>query len=1269
MHLRLLTLALLFAPLASISVRADAAADSPTSNNRQITAVPAPGKVVIDGLDNDWDLSAGIWSYNNPTLVGKYGVWTHLMWDAQGVYVLMRYTDLSPLKNATRGKDFHNSWQADAFQARVVFDEKTPDEHQMHINGFYSSSEDKPYLLVHHGGFKKDKPYDNTGMFRQDQLDKYGNTMDAFGGKVVYRAWENGQGYNMETFWPWSYVRTNGLPLKAGDSFVLGIEAMWGSADGTSLTHRLVDNMKDDTVNRIFFFRAKDGWGKVVLSDKGRLSITEEQKQLQAARLKQFVNYDTAGSVPISYELPSDRDVTIAIDNAQGVRVRNLFGQYPRTKGAHTDHWDGLDDRGNPVPAGDYTARVVDHEPVSLKFLNSVYNSATPPWRTETGEKVWGSNHGNPTTAATRGNVILLGFTGTEGTSGTIRINPADSRILWTDVTELVDITLDDKNAYLLSRESWTKRVMIRRLNLETGKIVLFNNEARTTETVLPADYKTVPNSASIAYADGKLFAFIPGQGLWRVHPDTGAVEQKLDDTGVVAVEDHDDQLWALFSDGRVARLDVNGAVQAVAFTAGGLNKPVRLGISYDATRFAVSDQGTNQVFVYDAKGVIVHTLGHAYSEASGMRPAGKFIETDFIKPNGLDFDAQGNLWIAEASGTCRRITRWSGAGELDKQYWGAADYGGMSGFAVTYDSTRFIGLGIEFRLDPNPDILNRPTEEKPLMFHPDLADHARGVVYRYEGHDYAINYKGNNSGGFIIAKRGDDGVFRNVVSVASEDRRKKTPGKTWIDKNENGVEDTGDVVTPYTSKSHYWAAAWVRPDLTIVTSEQDVYAPTGMTESGVPLYDFQKPVRAKNLIRGGWAGDNTTPNANGAVGTMVMDRAGNISDGLNFATVDGRTGGYPNFYKRHDGPAARRGLIIAPFRANGVIEDVPGVGAITALGGDRGEWFLMTMDGLFLSNILQDSKGEVTLDETFVGQESFGGFIWRDEKGRILVQLGGPSFRISELKGLETTRKQSIPLSLTPERLAEGIRIAAAAKKDAYSEPETLTLARVEKVSTAVPSPDTAVNQTLIEGAITARVQESGDPSRWFRVALAQDGTQLAVAFQVNDPSPWKNGEGRYSHAFIGGDCVDLQLAIPGRGAIRLLGAPVLGENTVVYWQKKAETKDNPTTYVVSNNEANAQVFDVVRRLTKAKIRVETGSGKYTVLITVPLAELGLDATTLAKTAELKGVAGVIYSDPAGTNRAARLYWHNKQTGLVSDVPSEARLEPAQWGTVQLTK
>ncbi|MET0261491.1 MAG: FlgD immunoglobulin-like domain containing protein, partial [Rariglobus sp.] len=593
---------------------------NPTSNSREVQVVPAPGAVIIDGDDKDWDLSAGIWSYNDPTLVKKYSMWTHLMWDAKGVYLLSRYSDPSPMKNATRGKDFSLSWKADAFQGRLIFDDKTPDEHQMHVNLFYSSVENAPYMIVKHGGFKAKPPYDGTGPDRPDQLEKFGVTMDAAGGKIAFKTWDDGQGYNMEAFWPWSYLRTSGKPLAPGDSFVFGLEGMWGSRDGTKMIHRLVDNMKDDKVNRIFFFRAREGWGKAILSAKGNLDVTASQKALQAARLKLFVDYDTQGPVAIPYTLTADRDVTIAIDNAQGVRVRNLFGQYPRSAGSNTDYWDGLDDKGAPVPAGDYTVRILDHAPITVRFHNSLYNAATPPWANENGAKYWGSNHGHPTTAATRGDVTIIGFTGTEGTTGVLRTNP-EGIIQWSDASEILDATIGEKYVYTFSRESYSNQVLLRRFDLETGKLVLFENAERSPEIKMDIGIKETPNASTIALSAGKLYVFVPAKGLYIVDAANGQTTGPADIPGLLAINDRDEKLTGLFSDGSIGRLDAAGKPTSRILKAAGLKQPVRFAESHDGKRFAISDQATNQVFVYDAAGKLIQTIGQPYAAIDGKRP------------------------------------------------------------------------------------------------------------------------------------------------------------------------------------------------------------------------------------------------------------------------------------------------------------------------------------------------------------------------------------------------------------------------------------------------------------------------------------------------------------------------------------------------------------------------------------------------------------------------------------------------------------------------
>ncbi len=1230
--------------------------DRTMSFSSEVVVVPAPGPVAIDGQTDDWDLSAGVWSYNDPTIVDRYSVWTHLMWDAKGIYFLARFHDPSPLKNAASSKDFSSSWRADCYQARVIFDDRTEAEHQMHLNMYYSSTDDRPYMIVKHGGFRAKPPYDATGPDRPDQLERWGETMEAHGGAIAFRAWDDGQGYNLEAFWPWSYCRTSGEALQPGEAFTFGIEAMWGNHDGTRLAHRLADGIKDETVNRIFMFRARDGWGRAVLAPAGKLDISDQQIALQKARLKHFVDYDTYGSVPIDYSLPERRDVTIAIDAPDGRRVRNLFGQFPRDAGTQKDFWDGLDDAGNPLPPGDYTATILHHQPIGLKFFNSAYSSATPPWPTDRGSLLWGSNHGHPTSVATRGEVTVLYFTGTEGGSGIQRIDE-NGVILWADGQEFIDGTLDDQFAYGLSRSSWQQRTLLARYRLANGQQVPFDDPDKTPSPSLLAD-GNITNHATLALAHGQLWACFPGRALLRVNPATGAVEQTSDTGPLRALTDRNGKLYGLTDAGAVVRLDEQGKVAATLFVLADLRNPQRLAVDHQEKLFAISDGGTNQVVLVDAGGQLVRRIGRPYE--GDQRPAGAFVKTDLIKPMGTGFDAQGRLWVPEGVKSCKRVGLWSTDGQLLEQFWGQADYGAMAGFPIIDDSTRFIAHGIEFQLDPNPDPWNRKTNEEPLIFHPHLAN-LRGLVYRYQDQDFACALPGYNQGQDVnILRRDANGVFVPCVHIRPVRRPggKLTPGQAWVDRNGDG-QRSDDELTEVDWQVMYWSNGWARPDLALLSCNGLLVKPQGLSPAGVPLYDFSQPETLRP-----WP---DFADRQGAGGTPIIDRAGNLSNGITWRTADGRHGSYPNPYGRHDAPAARRGTLIAPFRTNGVVEDVPGVGSLTALGGDRGEWFLISMDGLFVSSLCQDIKGNVTLDETFIGCESFGGFIWRDGRtGKVLVQLGGPSYRLMEVTGLESCVRQTVALTVSQEQINRGVALALERQQQMPIEPDSLRVARVGRAPDQAPPVAQSLTSPLIPGAVDLRVAEAGNPAVWWRASLAIHGRDLVAAWQVADASPWKNGQGQFTHAFIGGDGVDLKLDVPGRGPIRLLVAPLAGKNTAIYFQEKAETPDNRTTYAVQNNLANATTLDVVKRLDAAKIDTAVGFNSYTVLLRLPLAELGLDQAT-GQT--LRGVLGVIYSDPSGTNRAARLYWHDKQTGLVSDVPSEARLVPGRWGTIMFDK
>jgi hypothetical protein len=81
--------------------------------------------------------------------------------------------------------------------------------------------------------------------------------------------------------------------------------------------------------------------------------------------------------------------------------------------------------------------------------------------------------------------------------------------------------------------------------------------------------------------------------------------------------------------------------------------------------------------------------------------------------------------------------------------------------------------------------------------------------------------------------------------------------------------------------------------------------------------------------------------------------------------------------------------------------------------------------------------------------------------------------------------------------------------------------------------------------------------------------------------------------------------------------------------------------------------------------VAIVASGNSYVVEAAVPLADIGIDPK--AKGIAMMGDVGVIYADASGTSRALRLYYYNKQTSVTADLTTEATLQPAQWGTVQL--
>lgn len=194
--------------------------------------------------------------------------------------------------------------------------------------------------------------------------------------------------------------------------------------------------------------------------------------------------------------------------------------------------------------------------------------------------------------------------------------------------------------------------------------------------------------------------------------------------------------------------------------------------------------------------------------------------------------------------------------------------------------------------------------------------------------------------------------------------------------------------------------------------------------------------------------------------------------------------------------------------------------------------------------------------------------------------------------------------------------------------------------------------------------------------VHLSWDDEGLRFRVAVSDPlSPWKNASTDATTLFKGGDAVDIRLRPNASGAaeaapgdVRFLFAPFQGSAYALIMREKAPGAPADARRVYSS-PVSTVVFDSVGPAPKTiRFAVDASVEGYVLTGTIPWGELGFDAAPAAGTV-LRGDVGLLCSDAAGRLTSARMFRYSHGGNLVSDLPAEARLSPAQWGEFLLEK
>ncbi len=385
----------------------------------------------------------------------------------------------------------------------------------------------------------------------------------------------------------------------------------------------------------------------------------------------------------------------------------------------------------------------------------------------------------------------------------------------------------------------------------------------------------------------------------------------------------------------------------------------------------------------------------------------------------------------------------------------------------------------------------------------------------------------------------------------------------------------------------------------------------------------------------------------------------------------------YHQVHGSHKAPMPRPGLLIGCLKIAGLVTGCGDGSEVFMIRGNLGEDYYLTTDGLFVDILTKDGRipgiqrpedeaemRAVSFAALTGRGEHFSGLISRQDDGVVRCTGAVPADQacnIIRIEGLESIRRFTAPsISLTAAALVaadqDNTRRALAAARP----PEPYSIPGVKK---------NAKGQIDWRAIKPLQISRDGQPvTAAFRAA--HDSDNLYVSFDVNDPSPWKNSGKEYQLLFKTGDCVDLQLSPGGNTTAKAVSGDLrvvianFGGKPVAVLMKPVVAEASAKQPFTFTSPVMTVTFDQVSLLPEVTPTVAVRGNGYTVTATLPWKTLGIEPKPELS---LRGDAGFILSDPAGSSNTARVYWSNKSTNLVNDQPGEASIMPQGFGSFLL--
>ena len=179
-----------------------------------------------------------------------------------------------------------------------------------------------------------------------------------------------------------------------------------------------------------------------------------------------------------------------------------------------------------------------------------------------------------------------------------------------------------------------------------------------------------------------------------------------------------------------------------------------------------------------------------------------------------------------------------------------------------------------------------------------------------------------------------------------------------------------------------------------------------------------------------------------------------------------------------------------------------------------------------------------------------------------------------------------------------------------------------------------------------------------------------LTLHFDVTDDTPFENHGEALHTLFHTGDAVEFRWE-GDPSAEKGRRKPVLGDQRIVVAPFGDRIVAVRYVFVDPTAKGIPIVFESpvgrtscarVEEIKDVKVKLDRRKGGYAIRIDIPWSALGEDAGRF-KGGLRRADAGVLFGDDSGTRVMRRQYLFDDGSQEVSDMPSEARVNPSAWG------